>query len=54
MSKVYYHIEVFDVATNKVLERVTVSSWYRAVQEHTRMESLHPSKDVRIRSEENL
>lgn len=54
MSEVHYHIEVFDVVTNKVLERVTVSSWYRAIQEHTRMESLHPSKNVRIRSEENL
>lgn len=54
MSKVYYHIEVLDVATNKVLERVTVRSWYRAVQENTRMESLYPNKNVRIRSEANL
>ena len=54
MSKVYYHIEVFDVATNKVLRTVTERSWYRAVQEHTRMTSLYPNKNVRIRSEANL
>lgn len=50
MSDVYYHIEVFDAATNQVLHTVTVSSWYRAVQENTRMESLYPNHNVRVRA----